>query len=110
MIKFVAGQELKEFKVCPRTAALDAGGRVRYGPGEARGTLRAAAAAISPREAERAQGAEHPATHRLIARGHVELKPGDVLMRAGESYYVLEVKDPGLMGLYTMALCERRSV
>ena len=110
MIKFAAGQELGEFTIYPRGAALDEAGRVRRSREQARGVLRADVAEIKPREALRARGMEHPATHRLIARGRAELRPGDVLVRAGESYTVQSVRDPGMLGLYTVALCERRGV
>ncbi|MGN0743612.1 MAG: hypothetical protein ACI4L8_13235 [Candidatus Fimadaptatus sp.] len=35
---------------------------------------------------------------------------GQALGRAEESYIVQSVRDPGMLGLYTVALCERRSV
>ena len=56
MLKFAAGQELGEFTIYPRGAALDEAGRVRRSREQARGVLRAAVAEIRPREAVRARG------------------------------------------------------
>lgn len=107
MLKFTAGQQIKEFSICRARAYIDADGRPRRAD-SASGTLRAAVAGIDPATEERARQLGHTATHKLIARGRADVREGDILRRGDESYYVWAVRDPALMGMYTVLLCERR--
>lgn len=106
MIK-LTGAPWHEFEILRTTAVPDASGRISRHE-RATGRLKAMAAGIEPQAHERAGGTEHPMVHRLVARGTPDLRAGDILRREGERYYVNGVRDAGLMGLFTVALCERR--
>lgn len=106
MIK-LTGAPWHEFEILRTTAVLDASGRINRQE-RATGRLTAIAAGIEPQAHERAGGTEHPMVHRLVARGTPDLRAGDILRREGERCYVHGVRDVGMMGLFTVVLCERR--
>ena len=108
MLKLIAGQQLKEFEAYRRGTAIDGDGRTARLPDAPLGKLRAAIAEIDTGTDVRARQLCHPATHRLIIRGTTHIREGDILMRGDDRYHVLQKRDPGLMGVYTVLLCERR--
>lgn len=107
MLKFVPGSELITFVVRPREAQVTDGGRVLYRTGEG-SVVKAAVSRIEPAEQLSYGQTEHPATHRLVIRGRAALEPGDVLEHGEVRYFVRHVRDAGMLGMFTVALCERR--
>ena len=69
MLKFIAGQQLKEFEAYRRGTEVGGDGRTARLSGASLGKLRAATAEIDPSTDERARQLTHPATHRIIIRG-----------------------------------------
>lgn len=110
MLKFTAGDQFRTFNVYGRKVSVDASGHTLYSKGELQGTVKAAAYALKPEAAKRGRQLEHTTAYSLIVRGRCGLKPGDILERDDMHLYVRWVRDVGLMGMYSVIMCDLRKL